>query len=154
MIERNSWVKSVCVWLTITFLGALLAFAYVGHFTRYMADDYCLAVDLRNTGFLKAQKIWYMSWTGKFAYMFTLSVAELIGPAIVPYLPLLALTCWLAAAIWSVRQLALMAGWPRPFETSLVLSGFILFATLNSAHNLVQSFYWQTGMLGYTPPLI
>jgi hypothetical protein len=154
MIERSSWVKSICVLLTITFLGALLAFAYVGHFTRYMADDYCIAVDLHNTGFLKAQKIWYMSWTGKFSYMFALSVAELIGPAIVPFLPLLALTCWLAAAIWSVYQLALMAGWPRPFKTSLILSGFILFATLNSAHNLVQSFYWQTGMLGYTPPLI
>src|SRR5882762_10522954 len=141
MIERSSWVKAICVLLTIAFLGALLAFAYVGHFTRYMADDYCIAVDLRNVGFMRAQRIWYTSWTGKFSYMFALSLAELIGPAIVPFLSLLALTCWLAAAIWSVHQLALMAGWPRPFKTSLFLSGFILFATLNSAHNLVQSFY-------------
>ncbi len=154
MIERSSWVKSVCVLLTIAFLGALLAFAYVGHFTRYMADDYCIAVDLRNVGFMRAQKIWYTSWTGKFSYMFVLSAVELTGPAIVPYLPLLALICWLAVSIWSVHQVALTVGWPGPFKTSLVLSSFIVFATVNSAHNLVQTFYWQTGMLGYTPPLI
>src|SRR5882672_10166282 len=112
MIERNQWVKSVCGLLTIAFLGALLAFAYVGHFTRYMADDYCIAVDLHNAGFMKAQKIWYTSWTGKFSYMFVLSAVELTGPAIVPYLPLLALICWLAVSIWSVHQVALTVGWP------------------------------------------
>jgi hypothetical protein len=154
MIERSSWVKPISVSLTIAFLGALLAFAYVGRFTRYMADDYCIAVELQHDGFMKAQTIWYTTWTGKFSLMFALSVAELIGPAIVPFLPLLALIVWLAGTIWSVNQIALMAKWPRPLTTSFLLSGFVIFATLNSAHNLVQSFYWQTGMLGYMPPLI
>lgn len=154
MIERSSWVKPISVSLTIVFLGALLAFAYVGHFTRYMADDYCVAVNLHKVGFMKSQAAWYTTWTGKFSYMFALSVAELIGPAIVPFLPLLALIVWLAGTIWSVNQIALIAKWPRPLATSFLLSGFVVFATLNSAHNLVQSFYWQTGMLGYTPPLI
>lgn len=153
MIEHH-WAKRISVLLTSAFLGALLAFAYVGHFTRYMADDYCIAVDLRTVGFMKAQANWYMTWTGKFSYMLALSGAELIGPVIVPFLPLLALIVWLAGAIWSLHQIAVVAKWPYPFRTSLLLSGLFVFATLNSAHNLVQSFYWQTGMLGYTPPLI
>jgi hypothetical protein len=36
----------------------------------------------------------------------------------------------------------------------MVLAGFVVFATANSSPNVVQSCYWETGLLTYTSPLI
>lgn len=135
-------------------LLALLTFAYLGFFARYMADDYCLSAQLRRLGFLRAQQWWYMNWTGRFSYVFLISIAERIGPVTVPYLPLMALVCWLAAAIWSIHQISLIAQWPRPWLVSVMLAEIIIFATLNCAPNLEQSFYWQSGMITYISPLV
>jgi hypothetical protein len=60
----------------------------------------------------------------------------------------------LSATVWSVYQIALLAIWPRPVLTSLLFAALIVFATLNGTHHLVQSLYWQSGMLTYTVPLI
>ncbi len=154
MTKRISGMDIFLALLVVLLLGALLAFVYLGHFTRYMADDYCTAAYANSAGFYKPQIESYRDWTGRFSFSFLLAVAELIGPSIVPFLPLFALTCWLAASVWSIYQIATVAQWPRAFLVSAILAELIIFATLNSAHHIVQSFYWQTGLLTYTAPLI
>lgn len=154
MIKRISLSDILFGLVAAAFLGALLAFAYLGHFTRYMADDYCLAAAVHTSGFIKAQVALYMSWTGRYSYNFLMSLAELIGPATVPIGPSLGITCWLVAAVWSLYQIALIAQWPRPVVTSWVIAELIIFAMLNSANNIAQSFYWQGGLVNYAAPLI
>lgn len=134
--------------------AALLAFAYIGLFTRYMADDYCAAVAVRGDGFLGSQLDWYGGWTGRFSFSFVLAAAESAGPAIVPFLPAAALACWLPGAVWSAYRVALLVRRPRPLLTSLVIGELVVFATINGAHNIAQSLYWQSGMLTYVPPLV
>jgi Family of unknown function (DUF6056) len=140
--------------LVTVFLLALLSFAYIGFFTRYMADDYCQAAAAREQGFVNFQISHYKGWTGRFSYSFAVSAAALIGPAIVPFLPFITLLCWLVVSVWAVYQVALINLWPRPLLTSLILAELIVFATLNTTHNIVQSFYWQAGMLNYIPEII
>jgi len=140
--------------LVISFLLPLLAIAYIGCFTRYMADDYCLAAEFQQAGFIKSQAEWYQDWTGRYSFIFVLSLATMVGPAIVPLILVGALTCWLTGMTWTLYQIALLARWPQPLLYSLVIAELIIFATLSSTPNIVQSFYWQSGMLTYTPPLI
>jgi hypothetical protein len=154
MARRLFRVEVFGALLVTVFLLALLSFAYIGFFTRYMADDYCIAAAAREQGFINSQVSLYKEWTGRFSFSFVVSVATLIGPAIVPFLPSITLLCWLAVSAWAAYQIALINLWPRPLLTSLVLAELIVFATLNTTHHIVQSFYWQTGMLNYMPVII
>lgn len=138
----------------LALLAPLVALAYIGLFTRYMADDYCTAAIVHQYGFINSQVDWYWSWTGRFSYSFMVAVAGLLGSPVVPFLPLTVLVCWVCVTGWSAYQIALMAKWPRPLLTSMVLAELIVFATLDGTHHVVQSLYWQSGMLNYTIPLV
>ncbi|MBV9543293.1 MAG: hypothetical protein JOY61_02830 [Chloroflexi bacterium] len=126
----------------------LLTYAAVGAFSRYVADDYCWAGVLRTQGFFNAQVDWYVGYSPRYAFTFIVNVVELAGPAIVPALPAAAIVVWLATLTWTLMQLRL--GGVAPF----LLAEVAALATLQTAPDLGQSLYWQTGMLTYLLPLI
>jgi hypothetical protein len=125
----------------------LLAYAWVGSFSRYTADDYCWAAILGAQGFWQAQVHWYTVYSPRYAFTFLVNLAELVGPPLVPFLPPLALAGWLAALTWS-----LSAVFTR--RTACVLAALVAFATLQTTPDRAQSLYWQTGLLTYLLPLI
>ncbi len=140
--------------LVLGFFAALLAHAYVGLFTRYWYDDFCTAAILRDRGFLDFQRFWYVTWSGRFSFHLFVSLAELIGPRTVSFLTALALTLWLAAATWAIHQIFLTIRFPCPRISALVMGLTVVFLTIHSTPDVVQSLYWQTGMLTYLAPLI
>jgi hypothetical protein len=127
----------------------LAAHAYVGLFTRYMADDYCTAAALRLAGLLGMQRHFYAEWSGRFSFTLTVGLVETLGTAVVPYLPAALLAAWLAALAWAARGFGL-----RP-RAGFLLAGVILFATLDDNKGGVsEALYWQTGSLTYALPLV
>ena len=67
-----------------------------------------------------------------------------------PALPLAAIVVWLATLTWTFVQFRL-----EPLPTpSAVLAEVAAFATFQTAPDLPQSLYWQTGMLTYLLPLV
>jgi hypothetical protein len=126
----------------------LLAHASVGWYARYVADDYCWAGVLRTQGFLQAQVHWYTIYSPRYAFTFLVNLVELAGPAIVPWLPGVAIVVWVAVLAWALRQLGL------ELARGLLLAEVIVLATLHTAPDVAQSLYWQTGMLTYSLPLI
>ena len=134
-------------------LGAALAFplavyASIGAFSRYTADDFCWAGTLRAEGFFNAQVFYYTVYSPRYAFTFLVNLVELAGPAIVPALPAAAILVWLALLTWTFAQFGV--GKLRAF----VLAEVAAFATLQTAPDLAQSLYWQTGMLTYLLPLV
>ena len=125
----------------------LLAYAWVGSFSRYTADDYCWAAILGTQGFWQAQVHWYTVYSPRYAFTFLVNLAELAGPPIVPFLPPLALAGWLAALTWSLSAVLRL-------RTAFVLGALVAFATLQTTPDRAQSLYWQTGLLTYLLPLI
>src|SRR4030088_2246691 len=139
-------------WLTMA-LGGVLAlplavYASVGGFARYTADDYCWAGVLRTEGFLAAQVSWYTIYSPRYAFTFIVNVVELAGPGIVPALPIAAILVWLATLTWTLRQFGLQT------MHALLMAELAALATLQTAPDLPQSLYWQTGMLTYLLPLV
>jgi len=126
----------------------LAVYASVGTFARYTADDYCWAGVLRTEGFLAAQAQWYTLYSPRYAFTFIVNVVELAGPAIVPALPIAAIVVWLAMLTWTFVQFGFKS------MPALLLAEVAALATLQTAPDLPQSLYWQTGMLTYLLPLI
>jgi hypothetical protein len=136
-------------------LGApLLAYAAVGLFSRYAADDYCTAGQVLAAGFVEAQARLYSGWSGRYAATFLVTLLELIGPVVVPLLPALTLMAWLGAATWTLRQLAQAFGWRLPRLAALAVAAALVFATLSATDDLAQDLYWQTGIVTYLFPLV
>ncbi|HSE19880.1 MAG TPA: DUF6056 family protein [Pyrinomonadaceae bacterium] len=139
--------------LAACFVLALIAYAYLGFYSRYMADDYAALRPIQSHGFFGAQIRWYQAWTGRFSYTFLNSLAALFGPAMPRVVPALLLTLWFAAAVWASYQIHALAGsisWPRVF----LFPAFIIFATLETAPNVSQSLYWQSASLTHVAPFI
>ncbi len=92
----------------LCFTVPLLAHAYTGFSTRYLADDYCFALIARTQGLLYAQRHHYLNWRGVFSHSFVASLAGLNGPRLVPYLPASVLGLWFLVTAWATAQLP---GW-------------------------------------------
>jgi hypothetical protein len=134
---------------------SLAAHAYVGFYTRYMADDYCTAGTVMTAGLLSTQRHFYVAWSGRFSFTLTVSLFEMLGTGVVPYLPLAALACWLAATTWAVYEFFSPSLGRRPLLISFLLAELIVCATVNDNRGGVyEALYWQTGMLTYLAPLI
>jgi len=56
-----------------------------------MAEDYPSVSVLRSVGFLERQVQSYAQWSGRFAFMLSINVAETIGSSVVRLLPALAI---------------------------------------------------------------
>ena len=136
-----------------SFILALVAHAYLGSFSRYMADDYTIATMAKARGLFGAQVSWYLGWTGRFSFNFVATLLGLIGPVTTRFLPALLLTLWIGATAWAIIQLhssSVRSRWTR----AVLFAGLIIFATLETAPNVVESVYWQTGALVYIAPLV
>ena len=126
----------------------LMVWALIGGYSRYTADDFCWAGILRMEGFLTANVHYYTIYSPRYTFTFVVNLAEMAGPAIVPALPVTALVTWLAALTWSLVQ------FQAPPWRALLLAEVVAVATLQTAPDLPQSVYWQTGLLTYLLPLI
>jgi hypothetical protein len=140
--------------LAVALLAPLAAYATLGWFARYTADDYCTAAAERVAGYLGAQWHWYQTWSGRFTYYATVSLIELAGPSVVQVLPAVALALWVVIGAWAVRPIATTQGWPAPWLSAGVVGAAVVFVCISGAPDLDQALYWQTGMLTYLLPLI
>jgi len=136
--------------LAASFALSLLAYAYLGSHSRYMADDFSISNIVTTHGLLGSQRHWYGAWTGRFSFTFVASLVALIGPATPRFIPGLLLTLWFVATVWAIYRISGSKSW----AAVLLFAGFLIFATLETAPNLSQSLLWQTGALTYVAPLI
>jgi len=132
----------------------LLAHALLGSYTRYIADDWCTAASVLSQGLARAQYTWYMNWSGRYSFTFTVSLSEFIGIKLVPLLPTITLGLWIAATTWTVYQFRDRGFRSNPALVSLLIAELFVYSILESIPNVHQSLYWQTGMLTYIAPLI
>ena len=140
--------------IALIFIVALASYSYIGFFTRYWYDDFCTAGTLKNEGFINSQIFWYTTWSGRFSFHITINLLELVGPRIVTVLPFLAIFIWCISTTWAIYQWFLAVKLPCAMPVSFVLALAVVFLTLDSTPDLVQSLYWQTGMLTYLAPII
>ena len=138
--------------LACVFLLPLIARGYIGLFSYYLADDYCIANEARR-GIWAAQSYWYMNWEGTVSSNL---LATLAGPehlSVVRVWPVATLIIWTVLLTWTVWQVRLFAGCRWRLLTSVVLAAMTLVLTLDGRPQMApQVLYWLDGSTKYLAP--
>jgi hypothetical protein len=132
----------------------LIMYAWIGFYSRYVADDFWSAGYLRTLGFWGAQYYWYTEWTGRYTNSLLITLAELLGTGTTRWLPVTSLTLWAAALYWFFDGIVSLARLPYGRMIRLGAALLILYTTLRILVNWQQAILWQTGILTYTWPMI
>jgi hypothetical protein len=154
MARQNQWARLLFYALLLVMLSSLALFAYLGTFTRYMADDYCSAAALKNDGFWGAQSYWWQNWSGRYSFSFVISLVELLGLRIVPILPGMVIALWLFSLVWGTLPLFKKLKVSHDVAGALFLSSVALWSTYRSVDDYPQIVFWQTGILTYPVSII
>ncbi|MGC1379259.1 MAG: DUF6056 family protein [Anaerolineales bacterium] len=141
--------KSVPWVLLALSLLPLAAWACLGFFTRYLADDYSTSSVLLKKGFWQMQTVWYAAWSGRYSFTFLVSLVELVGVRLVPLIVWIALLAWFLSLFWALKQTFSALSVPLEKKWLVVLGGVILFGAAKSLPNSSEVIFWQTGVLTY-----
>ncbi len=114
---------------------------------RYWADDFCMAATYDNHGFWGSLRFWWHGWTGRFSYIFFFNLANAFGEGIINILPIATFVAMFASAYLIVE------GYLKDKLISIVLAFLFIVILLINAPNIIQSFYWQSGVLVYIIPV-
>jgi hypothetical protein len=154
MARQNRWAQLLFYVLLAGMLSVLALYAYLGTFTRYMADDYCSASALKSEGFWGAQSYWWQNWSGRYSFSFIVSLVEMLGLRIVPVLPGLAIALWLFSIVWGCLPLFRNLQVSHAITGALFLASVALWSTYRSVDDYPQIVFWQTGILTYPVSII
>ncbi len=149
-MDHKSRATTVVFFTVLLFMLATLAlYAYLGTFTRYMADDYFTASVLNKEGFWSAQVYWWQTWSGRYSFTFVISFIELFGLGIVPILPTLIIMLWLFSITWLCLPFLKDLKSPNFASASIFVASVALWLTYRSFDDYPQIVFWQTGILTY-----
>jgi hypothetical protein len=153
MIKKN---LRPCTEIAFVILLALplVLYAWIGFYSRYVADDFWSAGYLRVLGFWEAQRYWYLSWSGRYSFTFLVSLMELLGVSVARWLPVSSLVLWTGALYWFWDGVFKLASLPYSRWIRLGASFLVIYTTLRTLVGWQQVLLWQTGLLTYTVPLI
>lgn len=148
-------IHRIAIWLIgLTMLIPLLIHMYLGTHSRFIADDYCTTGSLRALGFLESQAYWYSTWSGRYAFTFTINALESLGTGIAQVIPAVVMILWLVALALLLKTSSRVAGFQLSCGHSLVLAALLEVVILAGAGNPFQSIYWFTGVVTYSVPLV
>ena len=140
-------------WLLMTASSIPLFFhAYLGWYSRFIADDFCTAWMADRLGVLRATWYWYLTWTGRYSATVLDSAVGMLGAHFLPFITAGILLLWLAALAWAIFSL-LPSGQQRLLQAA-ALATALLATTLLLTPDVSQSLYWGQGMHSVVPPLV
>ncbi|HEX8991721.1 MAG TPA: DUF6056 family protein [Anaerolineales bacterium] len=135
-------------------LAALGLFAYLGTFTRFLADDYCDTIEVVNRPVFRSIALRYMTSSDRFSHLLFVFLIESILPRTIQAVPVLMLALWTVALIWLVWEVKRLAGLQWPFLMDVLLGSLLAFFPAFEAPNRFQTFYWRAGMTSHFAPLV
>lgn len=136
--------------LTVVFV----VHAYLGSYTRFIADDYCSAYLGQRFGLLRYLWFWYLNWGGRFSAIAADMVLAWSRPQGIGWVPGVALAIWtvlLTAAVFH-----LLPGEVRRSRALIALTSaeILVFVTLLLMPNVPQSLYWYSAFRTHLLPVI
>ncbi len=145
--------KKLLIALPILFSSIpLFLHGYLGHFSRYIADDFCSAFQANRLGVLRAAWFWYLTWTGRYSASILDGVVGRLGTEAVPFVVPVTIMIWLT--ILTVLLMIFLHQHKERFFVSLALATTALFTLFFLTPDLRGSLYWGQGMRSVVPPLL
>ncbi|MCY3779427.1 MAG: hypothetical protein OXG78_03875 [Chloroflexi bacterium] len=128
-------------------------FAYLGHFSRMIADDYCVIAKSQELGPWEALHYYYTSWTSSYTRFYVVGLLAPLDKALAPITPVALVLLWCAALVWLSWLTARRLRLDSPARLLLLALAFLLVtASIYGMHSM-QSFYWFISSTAYTLPI-
>src|SRR6266487_958624 len=134
---------------------ALAIYAYLGTFSRYGSDDYCLSAFFLQKNLINAMIQRYVSATSRYTNIIFIGIADkLFGWHNVAILPALMLALFVLGIYLLLKEIGemLQLGWSRWLVLFLALS--VVYFSVTQAPNLYETLYWRAGMTSHFVPLV
>lgn len=154
-IKFEKLLNGLVLFGIFTALIALALYGYLGTFSRYGSDDYCLSAFYVREGDLLTKVVQrYHENSSRYTNILFIGVVDgLLGWNNVAILPPLMIAFFVFGFYLLLHEIARMAslGWSRAF--CFFLASFLLFLSLLQAPNLYETLYWRAGMTSHFAPL-
>ena len=143
--------------IIVTQLLAIGVQAYLGTFNRYIADDYCESVQVRDEPVLSAVVNRYMDGSfrssDRYSNLMFVGISQMLGKYNNQILPASMLIIWLVGLIWSLNQIRKLMELRLSRIFDLLIAISITFFSMWQAPNPFQTFIWRSGMATHFAPL-
>ncbi|MBM3179752.1 MAG: hypothetical protein FJZ86_05295 [Chloroflexi bacterium] len=140
-------------------LAAIVMYAYLGTFSRYLSDDYCEAVRFENSSPVAAviERYTAENWpraTMRYSNLLFIGFSELMGKNNMPITITSMVLLWVANLVWCVYEIrkALKIDWVGQMD--IFFGSTLGFFSLLQAPNLFQTIYWRSAMMTHFAPLV
>ena len=136
-------------------LIALGFYAYLGIFSRYTSDDYCLsAFYLQDMDFVSSMVERYMTASSRYTNILFIGFADKVlgwyNPAV---LPALMITLFVAGLYLFIDQIQQFAGARFSRGVSFYLAALLAYYSIVQAPDLYETLYWRAGMTSHFAPV-
>ena len=148
------WHRAISFSTVAVFMSFLMVQAYLGGYSRWIADDYCSASIAVSKGILGGTLHWYMTWSGRFSASFLDSLMGIIDPRFTSFAPAVSIVIWLFMLSVVFYNLRIISHSRLRFLGAVFMASVLLSATLIITPNLMQSLYWGQGRRSAVLPLI
>ena len=138
-----------------TTLAALALYAYLGIFSRYASDDYCLSAFFLTDDFLGAMIQRYFISSSRYTNILFIGLSDkLFGWYNVAILPALMLTLFVLGLYLVLKEISetLRLTWSR--WLTFFLSLLIVYFSITQAPDLYETLYWRAGMTSHFAPVV
>lgn len=132
---------------------ALGAYAYLGIFSRHLADDYC-SVNFINKNFFSALWNNYNFVSDRFTNFMLIALSEFITPNSVGILPALMIILWAIGIAWLLYEASHFNEWDWSNSVIVTITLLFIFFALLQAPNRFQILYWRSAMATHFAPLV
>lgn len=154
LVSEKNRTLYYLLWLGCLGAGAaLLIYAYLGFFTRYMADDYCLLVNMQSANVFASSWSKYLFESNRFSNLFVLGFWELF-PNNISFVPALHVILWVAGLFWLLNELNKVFNLKLNFPVVLLAAEILALFSFFMTPNVFQILYWRPGQVSYLTPVV
>jgi len=139
----------------LTTFSALTLYAYLGTFSRYASDDYCLSAFFLTDDLLGAMIQRYFVSSSRYTNILFIGLSDkLFGWYNVAILPALMLSLFILGMYLLLKETSEMLQWGWRRGMTFLLSLLLVFFSVAQAPNLYETLYWRAGMTSHFAPVV
>ena len=152
--EEQAFGLALFLGLATTGIGLGL-FAYLGTFSRYTSDDYCLSAFFLNDNLIDEMTRRYYVSSSRYTNILFIGLVDLLfGWYNVAILPVLMLALFVLGLYLFLKEIERMLGLRWNDRMIFFLATSVAFFSVLQAPALYETLYWRAGMTSHFAPLV
>jgi hypothetical protein len=151
----GSAFQAAIIFGNLMMAAALAICAYLGTFSRYLADDYCHTSFLvTSNNIFQATIKNYIGWSDRYSNLFLIQFIDWGGTRGTQWMSTAALVLWVCGLTWLASEFGRSIELKWNPGNNVWVAGLLIFLSLFEAPNLYQVLYWRAGLVTYLAPLV